>query len=154
METSLSTDERWLETQHNTTAKSVKLFNSLLYIELSVYDLGVTLFSLSFSRFCTDKWIIWTVRRPCSHVVQELLTLAESPRILRNNIDQSSVFSVMFCRSLLFILSFFYCPLFCLSFFDLQVCIVPLVSSTFFLSTWWKQDLDFYCFLIVWLFVF
>jgi hypothetical protein len=154
METSLSTDERWLETQHNTTAKSVKLFNSLLYIELSVYDLGVTLFSLSFSRFCTDKWIIWTVRRPFSHVVQKLLTLAESPRILRNNVDQSAVFSVMFCRSLLVILSFFFCPLFCLSIFDLQVCIVPLVSSTFFLSTWWKRDLEVYCFLIVWLFVF
>jgi hypothetical protein len=122
----MSANDAFLELLSSGTLKIEILEGQIVYLRAikpkGLNRMGVTLFSLSFSRFCTDKWIIWTVRRPCSHVVQELLTLAESPRILRNNIDQSSVFSVMFCRSLLFILSFFYCPLFCLSFFDLQVC--------------------------------
>jgi hypothetical protein len=45
--------------------------------------------------------------------------------ILRNLL----VFCVVFCRSL-FVLVFFFCwPLWCLSFFDLQILIIPLVSS-------------------------
>ena len=35
----------------------------------------------------------------------------------------------MFCRSLLVLLSFYFWPLCCLSFFDLRFLITPLVSS-------------------------
>jgi hypothetical protein len=35
----------------------------------------------------------------------------------------------MFCRSLFVLFSFFFCPLCCLSFFDLQILIIPLLSS-------------------------
>jgi hypothetical protein len=38
----------------------------------------------------------------------------------------------MFCRSLLVLLSFFFWPLRCLSFFDLRILITPLVSSNSF----------------------
>jgi len=37
----------------------------------------------------------------------------------------------MFCRSLFVILSFFFWPLRCLSFFDLRILITPLVSPSF-----------------------
>jgi hypothetical protein len=43
-------------------------------------------------------------------------------------VTQSLVFCVMFCRSLFVILSFFFWPLCCLFFFDLQILIIPLVS--------------------------
>jgi len=36
----------------------------------------------------------------------------------------------MICRSLFFILSFFFWALCCLSFFDIRILITPLVSST------------------------
>jgi hypothetical protein len=36
---------------------------------------------------------------------------------------------VVFCRSLFVLLSFFFWPLCCLSFFDLRILITPLVSS-------------------------
>jgi hypothetical protein len=37
----------------------------------------------------------------------------------------------MFCRSLFVILTFFFWPLCCLSFFDLRILITPLVSPSF-----------------------
>ena len=44
-------------------------------------------------------------------------------------VAQSLVFCVVFCRSLFVLLYFFFCPLFCLFFFDLRILITPLVSS-------------------------
>jgi hypothetical protein len=37
----------------------------------------------------------------------------------------------MFCRPLFVLLSFFFCPLYCLSFFDVRLLIASLVSSNF-----------------------
>jgi len=42
---------------------------------------------------------------------------------------RSLVLCVMFCRSSFVLLSFFFCPLCCLSFFDLRILITPLVYS-------------------------
>ena len=44
---------------------------------------------------------------------------------------QSLVFCVMLFRSLCVDLSFFLCPLYCQSFFDLLLLITPFVSSSF-----------------------
>jgi hypothetical protein len=43
----------------------------------------------------------------------------------------SLFFSVLFCRSLIVLLSFFSLPLYYLFFFDLLVLVIPLVSSNF-----------------------
>ena len=51
------------------------------------------------------------------------------PPLLR--VPQSFVFCVMFGRSMFVILSFSFCPLCCLSFFDLRFLMVSLVSSNF-----------------------
>ena len=39
-------------------------------------------------------------------------------------------FACMFCRSLFVLLSFFFCPLCFLSFFDVRILITPLISSS------------------------
>ena len=39
------------------------------------------------------------------------------------------VFYLMFCRPLFVLFSFFFCPLYCLSFFDVRLLIASLVSS-------------------------
>jgi hypothetical protein len=46
-------------------------------------------------------------------------------------VARSLVFCVMFCRSLFLFLVFFFSSLYCLSFFDLQLLITPLISSNF-----------------------
>jgi hypothetical protein len=43
-------------------------------------------------------------------------------------VARSLVFCVMFCRSLFVLLTFFFWPLYCMSFFDLQYLITPLVT--------------------------
>jgi hypothetical protein len=55
--------------------------------------------------------------------------LNSSPVFSVVRVARSLVFYVMFCRSLLALLSVFSCPLYCLSFFDLLFPITPLVSS-------------------------
>jgi hypothetical protein len=57
---------------------------------------------------------------------------------------QFSIFSVMFCRSLFVLLSFFFGPLCCLSFFDFWILITPLVSP----SLWLLSCLSFLSFLL------
>ena len=47
------------------------------------------------------------------------------------HVARSLVFCIMFYSSLFVLLSFFFWPLYCLSFFDLHVLITPLVSSNF-----------------------
>ena len=51
------------------------------------------------------------------------------PAFQRFYVARSLVFCVMFCRSLFVLLSSFFWPLHCLSFFDLRVLISPLISS-------------------------
>ena len=46
---------------------------------------------------------------------------------------QFSIFSVMFCRSLFVLLSLFFGPLCCLSFFDFRILITPLISTSLYL---------------------
>jgi len=64
---------------------------------------------------------------------KELLTLTEhlcsSPDFSGVRVTRSLVFCVVFYRSLFVLLSFFFWPLCCLSFFDLRILITPLVSS-------------------------
>ena len=58
-------------------------------------------------------------------VEQERHTLPEHlssyPVFSGSRVDRSQVFYVMFCRSLFVLLSFFFWPLCCLSFFDLRI---------------------------------
>ena len=76
----------------------------------------------------------WTVARWVSHVEQELLTLMEHPSspLVFSEIDvaRSLVFYVVLCKSLFVLLYFIFWPLCCLS-FNLQLLIIPLVSSNF-----------------------
>ena len=65
-----------------------------------------------------------------SHVKQELFTLPEhlsSPPIFSGvRVARSLVFSVMLCRPLFVLLSFFFWPLHCLFFFDLRLLITSV----------------------------
>ena len=59
-----------------------------------------------------------------------LLEHMSSPQVFSGfRVTESLVLCEMFCRSLLVFLSVFFCPLCCLSFFDLQIQITPLISS-------------------------
>jgi hypothetical protein len=58
-------------------------------------------------------------------------------------VTRSLLLCVMFCRSLFFLLSFFFWPLCRLFFFDIRIVITPLVSSN---SSWQTQ---FWCLIIV-----
>ena len=51
------------------------------------------------------------------------------PACNRVRVTRSFALSCMFCRSLFVLLSFFFWPLCCLSFFDVRLLITPLVSS-------------------------
>ena len=53
-----------------------------------------------------------------------------TPGFLGVRVARFLVFCVVFCRSSLVILSFFFWPLFCLSFLDLPILITPLESET------------------------
>ena len=76
-----------------------------------------------------------------SPVEQELFTSLEHPRsppyfflFWRGwavHVAQS-LLSLVFCRSLFVLLYFFFWPLYCLSFCDLRLLIIPLVSSSIF----------------------
>ena len=48
-------------------------------------------------------------------------------------------FMCMFCRQLFVLLSFFFCPLCCLFFFDLRILSIPLLSSN---SSFTKREED------------
>jgi hypothetical protein len=50
-----------------------------------------------------------------------------TPVLMGVRVARSLVFRVLFCRSLLVLLFFFFCPLYCLS-FDLGILITLLVS--------------------------
>jgi hypothetical protein len=62
--------------------------------------------------------------------------LSSPPVFSGVRVTRSLVLCVMFCRSLFVLLSVFFRPLCCLSFFDLQFLITPLVSSN-------SSDIDF-----------
>jgi hypothetical protein len=62
-----------------------------------------------------------------------------SPTVFNGvHVARSLVFCVVFCKMLFVLLSFFFWPLYCLSFFDLRLLITSLVSSKLFL-----QNMDF-----------
>jgi hypothetical protein len=96
----------------------------------------------SFSR----SWLITRVTRQVSLVEQELPTLLEHlsslPDFREVHVAWSLVFCVMFCRSLFVLMSFIFWPLCCLSFFDLQIMITPLASSSSSCQ-WFRQVGDF-----------
>ena len=90
-------------------------------------------------RWCSCRLTVaWRV----SHVKQELLTTPEhlnSPPVYSGVcIARSLVFCATLCRSLFVFLSFFFWPLYSLSFFDLRLLITPLVSSNLFTVKWWQ----------------
>jgi hypothetical protein len=66
-------------------------------------------------------------------------------------VARSVVFSVLFCRSLIVLLSFFSLPLYYLFFFDLQVFVVPLVSSnlSYVLSFMTRSFIPSFCYIIL-----
>jgi hypothetical protein len=76
---------------------------------------GITMYSqVKFACWLTVSWLV-------SHVKQEVLTLLEyltSPSVFSwVRVARSIVMCLMFCRSLFVLLSFFFCPLRCLSFY-------------------------------------
>ena len=77
--------------------------------------------------------LLTRLTRRVAVVEQELLTIPEdmssSPGFWRCSCKFIFSFMCMFCRSLFFILYFFFSLLCCMSFFDLRVLIAPLVSS-------------------------
>ena len=100
-------------------------------------DNGYVPFVVITIRFFLQSWrSIGFVRIVMPHVEQELPTLPEhlmlSPDLSGVRVARSSVFCVMFCRSLFVILSFFLWSLCYLPFFDLRLLITPLVFQIFF----------------------
>ena len=97
------------------------------YLYNNTFYSAVVLFEQSHFGFILKGFI-----RQVSLEEQELPTLPEhlsSPPFLCGVfVTQSSVFCVMFCRSLFVLLNFFFLPLSCL-FFDLRMLITSLVSS-------------------------
>ena len=87
------------------------------------------------SSFMTYHQFVIRVTQWVLLVQQELLSLPEhlsSPLVFSwVCVARSSVFCVMFCRSLFLLLFFFFWPLYCLSFYDLQIPTTPLVFSLF-----------------------
>ena len=74
-----------------------------------------------------DQRTHWSTKDP-TKVEQELLTLPEHLSFRGVRVTRSLVFCVMFWRSLFVLLSFYFWPLCCLSFFDLRILSTPLVS--------------------------
>ena len=72
------------------------------------------------------RCLCWTVIWRVPLVEQELLTLPEDPSSLLVFSGVHVAWSLVFCVA--FCLSFFFWPLYCLSFFDLWLLITPLVS--------------------------
>ena len=76
-------------------------------------------------------YLTWARRVPL--IKLELPTLPKhlsSPPVFNGvRVTRSLVLCVLFCRSLFAILSFFFWPLYCLSFFDVRNMITPSVSS-------------------------
>jgi hypothetical protein len=66
-------------------------------------------------------------------------------------VDRSLVFSVLFCRSSIVLLSFFFLPLYYLFFFDLRVLVIPLVSSkcSYLLSLMTRSFIPSFCYIII-----
>jgi hypothetical protein len=75
-----------------------------------------------------DQRTNWSTKDP-TKVEQELLTLPEHLSFRGVRVTRSLVFCVMFWRSLFVLLSFYFWPLCCLSFFDLRILSTPFVSS-------------------------
>jgi hypothetical protein len=102
-------------------------------------DYGYITFVIITIRFFPHLWLIngfvTRVTRRMPHVKKELITLPEHPRpspvFIVVRVAWSLVFCVIFCRSLFVLLSFFIWPLYCISFFDIQILITPLVYSNF-----------------------
>ena len=118
---------------YNFTVKLLFLFyseNSVIhnYLYNNTFYSAVVLFEQSHFGFIPPQGFI----RQVPLVQQELPTLPEhlsSPPVFSGVfVTQSSVFCVMFCRSLFVLLNFFFLPFCCLS-FDLWILITPLVSS-------------------------
>jgi hypothetical protein len=65
-------------------------------------------------------------------VEKELLTfpehLSSPPFFSEVHVIQAVVLGVVFCKSLFGLLYFFFCPLCCLSFFNLRLLITPLLN--------------------------
>jgi hypothetical protein len=79
-------------------------------------------------RWCSCRW---TVTRRVSHVVQEPSWVPEFTSVFSGlRVAPSFVFCVVFCRLLFVLLSFFFWPLYCLS-FDLRLLGTPLIYSIF-----------------------
>ena len=92
------------------------------YLRLHWYSLLQLQFgSLIYFVYKNKNVFIWIHCLPCgAHKL--------TPMFTRVAVTRSLVFCVTFCRSLFVLLSFFFWPLCCLSFFDLRILITPLVS--------------------------
>ena len=70
---------------------------------------------LPFRSTCVHHWFLVRFVNKGNNKITELRT----------------VLYAVFCRSLFVMLSFYFLPLFCLSFFDLRILIIPLLSANF-----------------------
>jgi hypothetical protein len=101
----------------------------------------VTTFRLPFPHSWLFTGFVTRATRRGTLVKQELPTLpghlSSFPIVSGVCFARSVVFCVVFCISLFVLFSFFFWPLCCLSFFDLQICITPLESS---ISSWYIKN--------------
>ena len=83
--------------------------------------------------FSTLTVFLTRATRRVQHVEQELFILSDqmsSPPVFSCiRVACSLVFCLVFCRSTFFLLSFFFWPLYCLSYFDIRFLVTPLVPS-------------------------
>ena len=101
----------------------------------------VKVISIYRHRYNEPPWpwaVAWKHLEPTS-AEQELPEHLSSPRVLVGFV-LLHLFSLMcmFCRSLFVLLYFFFWPLCCLFFFDIQIVITPLISSNFSQVLWSK----------------
>jgi hypothetical protein len=84
---------------------------------------------MAYHRLCmkSNMMCVTNKVRPAYHSGASEFTL-----VIRGvRVAQSLVFCIVFCKSLFVLLSFFFWPLYCLSFFYLQLLITSLVSWNF-----------------------
>ena len=125
---------RLIDSLHALMGENLNCILKIVYISLSLTSF--TSFILSKTTDTTCCWIITEfVARVTPSVTSGAGTAYPSgvpdlsPVFIGILVVRSLVFCIVFCRSLFVLLSFFNWPLCCLSIFDLQILITPLVSS-------------------------
>jgi hypothetical protein len=119
---------------HHFVSFTVGTIRWLTVTEYLCHKMTTDMLRLSQSQYSPRSWLInWFVTRQMPLMEQELINLPEhlsSPSVFNEAyVDRSIVFCAVFCWQLVVLLCFFYCPLYCLSIFDLRVLITPMITG-------------------------